>query len=249
MNSWIRALTSTVGRKYLMGVTGVLLFLFVLGHLSGNLTLWSGREAMNAYAAMLHGLGPGLWVARIGLLVIFTVHVVCAISLAGRNSAARPVAYKGGEGIDSTVASRTMALTGMTVLAFVIFHLAHFTLGVVSPETAKGGENIDALGRPDVWGMVVSDFSSAPIALAYVVFMVVLGFHLVHGLASAFQSLGWVRPRYRGFVKMAAGGITAAAVLGNVLLPLSVLTGVVKDEGDIAKVNAPAAVSSVKEDQ
>lgn len=231
MSAWLRMLGSSVGSKFLMGLTGLLLFLFVVAHLTGNLLVFKGRDALNAYAQGLHDLGPLLWVMRAGLLGIFVLHIATAFRLNNRNHAARPVQYHAKQPLASTFASRYMMRTGLIVLAFVVYHLLHFTIGVFGAEHHVSALAADAEGRKDVFGMVVQGFSSPVLALAYVVFMALLGLHLVHGISSAFQSLGITRPRYRELVKKTGIALTLAIVLGNCLIPLSIMTGAVKDDG------------------
>ena len=226
---WLKkGLSSSIGTKYLMALTGLLLFGFVVGHLLGNLALFKGQEALNSYAAFLQGLGPGLWVVRIGLLTILVVHVRCAVSLNAKNRAARPVSYANQEPIVSTFASRTMVMTGLIVLLFIVYHLLHFTLGVIQSDNAS---LVDEAGRHDVYSMVVRGFQNVPTAAIYIIAMVVLGLHLRHGLQSLFQSLGLVRPKYRGMIETLAALLTYAIVVGNIALPMAVQLGFIKLPG------------------
>jgi succinate dehydrogenase / fumarate reductase cytochrome b subunit len=224
----LRGLTSSVGTKQLMALTGVALLLFVLAHMLGNLQVFAGQEAYNAYAAKLKSLGPVLWVMRGGLLAVFLLHVGCAVRLTRRNRAARPVPYAVVEPLRSTYASRTMVMSGLIVLAFVIYHLLHFTLGVTDPDAAH---LVDEAGRHDVYSMFVLGFQSVPVALGYVGAMLLLGLHLAHGIQSLFQTIGWSAPRYRPLTTLAGRGLAALIVLGNVAMPLSVLFGAVRLPG------------------
>ena len=220
----LRGLSSSVGTKQLMALTGVALLLFVLAHMLGNLQIFLGQEAYNAYAAKLKGLGPVLWVLRGGLLGVFLLHVGCALCLTRRNRAARPVPYAVQEPLASTYASRTMLMSGLVVAAFVVYHLLHFTLGVTDPDAYH---LVDAAGRHDVYSMFVLGFQQVPVALAYVGAMVLLGLHLAHGIPSLFQTVGWNAPRYRGLTTLVGRGLAALIVLGNVAMPLAVLFGAV----------------------
>ena len=220
MNWLLRGLRSSLGTKYLMALSGVALLLFVLAHMAGNLLVFAGQDALNSYAAGLQDLGPLLWVARIGLLGIFALHVSCAWRLTRQNQAARPVAYDVNEPLRSTYASRTMLMSGLIIMAFVVFHLLHLTLGVTHPEHHK---LLDEVGRPDVYSMVVLGFREVPIAVAYLVAMALLGMHLSHGIASLFQSLGLNAPKYRPVVTCVGRGIAALIVLGNCSMPLAAL--------------------------
>ncbi len=210
-------LASPIGKKVVMAVTGAALFLFVIAHMLGNLQIFMGRDKLNAYAELLHHNPGALWTARIGLLICALLHVVTAIQLATLRSKARPVAYikKGNAG--SSYASRTMLMSGPIVLAFLIYHLLHFTFGSAHPDF-----------RNDVYHNVVSGFQRVPVSIAYIVAMVLLGLHLNHGVWSMFQSLGVAHPRYTPALKKFAMAATAVIVAGNVSIPLSVLLGLVK---------------------
>lgn len=224
MNWLARGLSSSVGLKFVAAVTGLCLLLFVLGHLLGNLQVFLGPEALNAYAAKLQGLGPFLWVIRGGLLLVFALHVYAVLRLQIRNWRARPIGYRGLEPLESTLASRTMIWSGLTLFAFLAYHLLHFTFHATNPAHAGA---LDAQGRTDVYRMVVLGFQQAPIAVSYAVAMGLLGLHLWHGVQSLFQSLGWRHPKYAAFVGGLGVVLSLLLVLGNVAMPLSVLFGLV----------------------
>ncbi len=216
---------SSIGGKVTMAVTGLLLFGFVIAHLLGNLQLFAGPDKINAYAKMLHDLGPLLWVARIGLLVIFVLHVATAIRLSRANQAARPVAYAKQATMQATMASRSMVLSGLSLLAFLGYHLAHFTLGLVGGDFAKKGAGA---GGFDVHAMVTSGFANPAVVAAYVAFQVVLFLHLSHGLQSFAQTVGIHHGRYTPMIKKLSFLLAAAIAGGNTLLALSVQLGLVK---------------------
>lgn len=213
-------LGSTIGKKAVMAVTGVALVGFVLAHMAGNLQLYMGPEALNAYGEFLHHFlhGQGLWIARSGLLVCVALHIWAAVSLTAGNQAARPVGYRQKQADASTYASRTMTMSGPILLAFIIYHLLHFTVGTVHPEFKEG----------DVYHNVVVGFHSVPVALAYVVAMLLLGLHLRHGVWSMVRTLGVSHPRYERLAKTIATVIAGVVVAGNVSFPLAVLLGLVK---------------------
>ena len=195
-------LDSSIGAKLTVGLTGALLVLFTVGHLVGNLKVFQGPDAINAYAYFLkHDIGLLLWAARGGLLVVFVLHLVLALRLQFRAKAARPVAYAHPRSVQAGVSSRTMLYTGILVLLYVLLHVAHFTLGWVKPAHVLDpatGQTIavnyldlhDAKGRHDVYGMVVAGFTNPVIAVIYVVAQLVLFLHLRHGIPSTFQTLG-----------------------------------------------------------
>lgn len=216
---------SSIGGKTTMAVTGVLLFLFVVAHLAGNLQLLAGPKAINDYAEFLHSKPGLLWVARIGLLAIFGLHVATGIRLSRQNKAARPVGYAFEATVQASFASRSMLLSGLSLLAFVIYHLLHFTLGAVHGADhalkAQGGGH-------DVYSMVVASFSQMPIVLAYVSFQVLLFLHLSHGLQSFAQTLGFHHAKYTPMVKLGSRLLAAAVAGGNCLLALAPTLGLVK---------------------
>lgn len=217
---------SSIGGKVTMAVTGLLLFGFVIAHLIGNLQLFAGPEKLNAYAKMLADTGALLWVARIGLLVVFVVHVVTAIRLTRANKSARPVAYRKEDTVQATFASRSMVFSGLSLLAFVVYHLLHFTLGVTNPEHyARKGMNA---GGHDVYAMVTTSFAVPAIAIAYAAFQIVLFLHLRHGIQSLAQTLGLNHGRYSPLIGKLSLLIAALVAGGNVLLALSVQIGLVK---------------------
>lgn len=231
MNRISRFLASTIGAKVGMAVTGLLLALFVVAHLIGNLLVFAGRGAMNDYAEMLQHLGVWLWVARLGLLALFLTHVALALSLAARNRAARPIAYAKAHTIQASAASRTMVLSGLLVLAFVAMHLAHFTLGWLEPAKYALTETLRRDGvelvRHDVYGMLVAGFRNDVFVLLYVAAMVVLGLHLSHGISSLFQSLGLRHPGYVAAVRLAGRGLAIVLAFGFITIPLAVRFGIV----------------------
>lgn len=227
MSRFTKALGSSVGLKLVMALTGIALLGFVLAHMAGNLQVFAGREKLNAYAKTLQDLGPLLWVMRLGLLGIFALHVWTAFRLTSQNRAARPTPYVVVAPSASTYASRTMIWSGVIVLAFVAYHLAHFTFGWVHPE-AYG--KLDFAGRHDVYAMVVLGFRVPWIAGSYVASQVLLGLHVAHGASSLFQTLGCTSPRLECVKKAAGPALGAVIVLGNCAMPLAVLLGLVGGE-------------------
>ena len=206
---------SSIGGKVTMAVTGLLLFGFVVSHLLGNLQLLQGPDKINGYAKWLHDLGPLLWVARIGLLAIFVLHVVTAMRLSRQNKAARPVPYAKQDTVQATMASRSMLLSGVTLLVFLIYHLLHFTFGVTNAEhyAAKAA----GAGGHDVYTMVTKSFGVPAIAIAYAVFQVVLFLHLSHGIQSMAQTVGFHHARYTKMIKTVSFLVALAIAGGNAL--------------------------------
>jgi succinate dehydrogenase cytochrome b subunit len=211
---------STVGKKIVMAVTGAILFLFVIGHLLGNLQVFEGPAKLNAYGAFLHSIGEVLWPVRIILLLAVALHIIATVQLALRKKRARPIGYSRKQAIASSYASRTMYWSGPIVFAFIIFHLLHLTAGYVHP----GAAYIEG----DVYHNVVSGFQVWWVSLSYIVAICLLGLHLRHGLWSMFQTVGIHQPQHTARLKKAAMVIAVLIVLGYISIPISVLLGLVK---------------------
>ena len=221
---------STVGAKIIMAVTGLGLVGFVLAHMAGNLLIFTGSpDAINAYAQGLKDLGPLLWVARIGLIVFAVLHIASFLRLNARNSAARPQGYAQTKWQQAPVASRYMRLSGIVVFAFIVYHLLHFTAGVVTvdPDGLRLATE-DALGRHHVYNMVVSGFANPIVSGAYIISMVLLGLHINHGASSVFQTLGLKNSKYNGLIEKLGPGLSALIVIGNCSIPVAVLSGLIK---------------------
>lgn len=214
------ALTSSIGLKAVMAVTGIALSLFVLGHMTGNLLSFKGPEALNAYGAGLRKLGALLWVVRAGLLGMVLLHIWAYLLLTRRSLGARPVGYRTLRPKESTYASRTMRWTGPLLGAFIVYHLLHLTIGsaMVHPGFVEG----------DVYHNLVTGLSVAPVAIFYVLAMLALAFHLWHGVWSLFQTLGANHPRYDKAIRGLATVFTIIVVTGFLAIPLAVLAGVLK---------------------
>lgn len=209
-----------------MAITGFLLFGFVIVHMLGNLQIFIGANAINEYAELLKSKAALLWGARLGLLTITILHIVTAIQLVLRNRAARPVKYGTSTApIGASISSRTAAISGTIILAFVIFHLLHYTVGVISPEFLLLR---DSAGRHDVFAMVVQGFSNPIISLFYLVAMALLCMHLSHGVSSMFQSLGIKSGAYDSVIALVAKISAAVIFLGNCAIVISVLVGLIK---------------------
>ena len=201
-----------------MAVTGILLGLFVIGHLIGNLLIFKGQDAFNSYADYLKG-HPLLWVFRLGLLFVLVVHVYTSIRLYRENRAARGNRYVHKASVQATYGSRYMMLSGLVLFAFVIFHLLHLTVGVTDSAIFHA---TDAEGRPDVYAMVVDGFQRPLIVLAYVIAMLMLGSHLIHGSVSFFQTLGASHESYNITIKGLALAVVAMLVVGFCSIPVSI---------------------------
>ena len=214
---------SSIGKKTIVAVTGILLVLFVIGHLIGNLTVFVGPDALNAYAEKLHSLGPILWVVRVGLLAVVGLHIYFTMLLWKENQKARPKKYIASNPLGTTVFARTMRLSGIIVLAFVVFHLAHFTARVVDPSFQTMTTTLDGRQVHNVYGMVVKGFSNVPVVAIYVVGLFLLTFHLSHGLSSLFQTMGITNTRIRKNYELAGRTLAWLLFLGYVSIPIAIL--------------------------
>jgi succinate dehydrogenase / fumarate reductase cytochrome b subunit len=220
-----RLFTSSVGKKFIMAVTGLALFFFVLGHMVGNLQVFLGPDSINRYGAFLHGLGDLLWAVRLALLAMVLLHIWSAIKLTQENRAARPQPYARHEVVAASYASRTMIWSGLIIAAFVIYHLLHFTVGVKAVNlTGQDFESFkDAEGRHDVFAMVVLGFRNPLVSLFYIIAMILLCLHLGHGVSAMFQSLGWKSPAYAPAIDCGARAISWIICAGYISIPISVL--------------------------
>lgn len=215
---------SSIGKKVVMAVTGLILFGFVVVHMIGNLKVYQGAEKINAYGTFLREAGSPvfshgqvLWVARIVLLASVALHTVAAVQLVLMNRRARPVGYAHQDPIQATYAARTMVWSGPVIALFVIYHLLHFTVGTVHPSFRDG----------DVYHNVVAGFRVWYVSAFYIAAMVGLGFHLYHGAWSLFQTLGINDVRVDRFFRRLAAVATVAVVIGNISIPVTVLLGLI----------------------
>lgn len=217
---------STIIQKWTMALTGIGLVLFLIGHISGNLLVFMGPEHLNSYAVSLRELlhGSAIWIARIGLLVMFVLHITSAYKLASVNRKARPVKYVKVENRASSMASRSMLYSGTLMLFYVLYHLAHFTWGAAHSEYYHF---VDSAGRHDVYKMLVLSFQQPLIAITYIIAMVFVGLHLNHAISSAFQTLGINNPRVTPLVKKGAPALSVALVLAYISIPVAILLGLV----------------------
>ena len=222
MNILVRAYSSSLGKKYVMAITGLALFVFVIGHMAGNLQIYMGREAINGYAAFLKSKPGLLWTARVSLLAIVIMHITAALQLVSANSDARPTKYATGKPVAASYASRTIFVSGLVIFAFVIYHLMHFTLGVTNPEFMSLQDPVDPLHH-DVYGMMVRGFSNPWVSGFYILAMALLCLHLSHGVSSSLQSLG-IRNRSNVAAIHRTARLAALVIfLGNISIPISVM--------------------------
>jgi succinate dehydrogenase / fumarate reductase, cytochrome b subunit len=229
VKSIVRFYQSSIGKKIIVAITGAILVLFVIGHMVGNLLVFAGPDALNGYAKKLEDLGILLVLARIGLLVAVVLHIVCIVQLSIENKVARPQEYALKASRKASKASLTMIWSGVIILAFVVYHLMHFTWGIANNYYDPSNTRYYLPnGNHNVYNMVVDGFSWAPASLFYIVAMGLLFMHLSHGFASVFQTLGFTTPKSRPMVELTGKGVALALFAGNTLMPLAILFGFVK---------------------
>jgi succinate dehydrogenase / fumarate reductase cytochrome b subunit len=218
---------SSLGKKYIMAVSGFVLFLFVVGHLVGNLQIFLGPEAINRYGHFLQSNIEILWPVRIFLLSMIGLHIWSAIKLSAENKAARPVAYANWNPTVATYASRTMLMSGIIVFIFIVYHLLHYTVQVQSINLT--GQNFvsfeDAEKRHDIYKMMVVGFENKWVSGFYIVGVAFLCLHLSHGVSAMFQSLGWKNKIYGPCLDKAARVVAVLIFVGYIAIPVSILAG------------------------
>jgi succinate dehydrogenase / fumarate reductase cytochrome b subunit len=209
---------SSIGLKIIMAVTGVILSLFVLGHMVGNLQAFQGAEAIDAYAKLLRREPALLWAVRLVLLASVLLHIWAYLVLTRRNQIARPQGYRLLARKESSYASRSMRITGPLLLVFIIYHILHMTTGTVHSSFHEGA----------VYENLVTAFRAVPIVIAYLLAMLALALHLWHGVRSLFQTMGVSQARYQSFGRRFATAFTLVVVLGFSAIPVAVLIGAIK---------------------
>ena len=216
MNPITGIYTTTVGKKILMAGTGIILVLYVLAHMMGNLQIYIGAKQIDAYARLLHSVPPLLWAARSVLIFCVLVHIVAAVQLWLRNRASRPVKYRIFRPPEVDIAARTMVWSGPILLAFIIYHLLHLTTGDAHPQYEELAPFHNVVTGLAVWWA----------AGIYIVANLLLAFHLYHGVWSLFQTLGWDHPRWGRCRRVLAAAIAVVVGTANISIPLAVLAGV-----------------------
>jgi succinate dehydrogenase / fumarate reductase, cytochrome b subunit len=222
MSSYI---TSSVAKKYIMALTGIPLMLFIFGHMLGNLQIFIGADALNNYAATLQGLGGFLWVIRITLFALFITHAILSSILYVENKIARPVSYHKPATVVATLTSRTMIITGLIVVCFLVFHIFHYTVQSVDPSFKH---LFDSQGRHDVYTMLIQGFSNSSITSIYLLGVVLLGAHIHHAASSALQSLGLMNHKYAKVLNIIGPIMGIIVAVGYAVVPLCVLFKVLR---------------------
>jgi succinate dehydrogenase / fumarate reductase cytochrome b subunit len=217
---------SSIGAKWVMAVTGILFFLWLVAHLLGNLQVFAGQAAINYYAGLLHKEPVILWGQRVGLFIVVVLHVAAGIRLSYLNRKARPERYqKAYKYRSANPLSRTMIYTGVVLLAFIVFHLVHFTFGGVLPSEYG---LVDPEGRMDVFTMMVRGFQHGWVVLIYLVGMALLAFHLSHGAWSSVQTLGLNGNRWTPFALKAGPVVAVLLTAAFASIPIAIAIGIVQ---------------------
>ena len=237
MNIITHVFKSSLGKKYIMAVTGFVLFLFVMGHLVGNLQIFLGPEAINRYGYFLQSNPELIWPARLALLLMVGLHIWSATKISLENKAARPVGYEVYQPVGSSYASRTMLVGGSIVFVFIIYHLLHFTaqvqyLNLTGQDFAAFMEKLPGqvpAERHDIFKMMVVGFNNVWVSAFYVLGLALLCLHLSHGASSMFQSLGWKNEAFRPFLDKAAQVVAVLIFVGYTSIPAAILCGFGKE--------------------
>jgi len=218
LNRGVRFYESTIGKKVVMAVTGVILFGYVLGHMLGNLQIFLGAEAINSYAHFLHSHEGALWMARVVLLASVVLHIIASVQLWVQNNRARPAAYVRKRDVPTSYAARTMKWSGPIIAFFVIFHVLHLTSGDIVPLYPETAPN-----SPDAYDNVITGFQHPAIAIFYIVAVILLSMHLYHGLWSMFQSVGFHHRRYTPQLQKGAAIFAIVVAIGYISIPVAAM--------------------------
>lgn len=215
-------LKTTIAQKIFVAITGLFMIFFIIAHLLGNLGVFSGPDAINQYAALLKTFPKIIWSARIGLLAVIVTHVWLTINLTRKNLESKNIKYAKREYRKTTLSSRTMMISGLTILCFITYHLAHFTLFVTNPEYT---ELVDFEGRHDVYSMMIAGFSNPLVSSFYILAQILLAFHISHGISSCFRTLGLTDEKLFNLIKKAGNVFAAIIAILYISIPASVLFG------------------------
>lgn len=219
MNTLLSFWRSTIGKKVVMGVTGLIGLGFVVGHMAGNLQAFSGEEKIDAYGALLHGpLHELLLLARVVLIAAVVLHITAAYQLTMHSRAARPLDYANRKPQVSTLASKTLGWGGVLLLVFIVFHILHFTVGTVHPDFVAGR----------VYRNLSTGFAVKWVAAFYLVAMVALGMHLYHGAWSSMRTLGLARQSAHPLKRYLPVALALVISVGFAAIPLAFLVGVLR---------------------
>ena len=221
MNRLFNLLNSTIGRKLVVALSGIILLLFVIGHAVGNLTIYIGSSAINGYAHWLQN-SPMLWFVRLAMLAIVIGHIWLGVRVTLENSRARNISYAAGQTRFKRIIERYMAISGLLILLFILGHIAQMTLGLGADDTFY---RVDELGYLDVYARVIFSFQNPLIAYSYIAAMLLLGIHLKHSVRALFQTLGLFHDNYFSFYELVSWLITLFVVIVLCSIPIAVQLG------------------------
>lgn len=213
-----------VGKKVIMAFTGMFLFFFISVHLIGNASVFFGPEGINAYTEKLHSLPAIVWSFRLIMIVFFSIHIFLGIQLYLQNRASKPVQYTVKKSLRATFASKNMIWTGSAIAAFLIYHLLHFTIRVLS----IGTPGIDAMQRPDIYSMVLTGLTEFPSLIIYSFGLIALVLHLFHGIQSLFQSTGISSEEMQSCIIKASKTAAVIIFIGYLAIPVVIIAGILK---------------------
>jgi succinate dehydrogenase / fumarate reductase cytochrome b subunit len=233
MKLLVRLFRSSLGKKYIMALSGAGLVLFAVGHMLGNLQVFLGPEPLNAYGHFLQSTPEILWGARLGLLGLVGLHIWAAVKLTLENRAARPVPYDQGELVAASYASRTMIWSGLIIAAFVLFHLLHYTVQVKAVNLTGQDfglfEDTHVPPRHDIFKMMITGFRQPLVSGFYVLAVGLLCVHLSHGISAMFQSLGFKDKTWGPAIDKLAVLAAWVLFLGYSSIPVAILLGYGKE--------------------
>jgi succinate dehydrogenase / fumarate reductase cytochrome b subunit len=233
MAAAIAVYQTSVGKKFVMAITGLFGYLFVILHMIGNLKVFLGSQAFNEYSEFLRTFGEPvlpartvLWIIRLVLLASVVLHVVAAVQLTRQAQVGRPVGYRQKKRVQANFASLTLRWGGVAIFLFLIYHLLHFTFGVLHPDFRELNDN--GIVHPEAYHNLVVGFQNPLVVLFYLLAVVALGMHLYHGVWSMFQTLGINRPHLNGLFRALAVLSGVVLFLGFAIVPIAVLAGIVR---------------------
>ncbi len=213
-----------VGKKIVMACTGFFLVFFIIVHLLGNSSIYIGPDGINAYTKQLHSMPALVWLFRLVMVVLFTLHVFTGIQLYVQNNASKPIKYSVKKSLKATFSSKNMIWTGIAIAAFLTYHLLHFTFRVTGAESL----GIDALGRPDVYSMVLAGLKQAPAAIIYILGLIALLLHMLHGIQSLFQSTGLNGEKIQPSIIKASRTAAVIVFVAYLSIPVVIFAGLLR---------------------
>ncbi|MBC8211774.1 MAG: succinate dehydrogenase cytochrome b subunit [Gammaproteobacteria bacterium] len=221
MNRLLNLLNTSIGRKLVVAISGIFLLLFVIGHALGNLTIYIGPSALNSYAHWLQQ-SPMLWLVRLGMLAIVTLHLWLGIKVSLENRSARRIAYQAGSSLWQRLFEQRMLISGLIIFIFIVAHVAHLTLGAAADATFY---RVDERGFVDVYARLVTAFQTPTIAWSYITAMLLVGIHLKHSVRALFQTMGFFHDNYFSLFEGLSWLIVLFVVIGLCSIPLAIQFG------------------------